>query len=207
MTSLAARSPPPPPLPPLLASAGLPAEGRAAAQQPELSEADYLAEVLGSTTKLSQTEIDEELAAKARALGVSPSRPSSSSRLEPAYMSSALPQATPGAGRHARSESAASVGSVASRVAQYPRKAMSMETPAAGALSSKRSKSLTFSHYDKYLTQVDPVPQQPKSQPEERPSPSEPTSNRRLSIASIKKTLRRSMQWKPRSASTAGNTR
>lgn len=128
---------------------------------PELSDAHYLAAVLGLPADKAETHLEDELLARAHAVGISASLPSSAA--DKRNTSSALSASTI-ATYQDRVFSAASDGSASS----FPTPHSSIFGPPSPALgptdsSSKPSpKFFSFVQYEKYLTHLNPNLDQPK---------------------------------------------
>ncbi|KAK2032978.1 IBR domain-containing protein [Colletotrichum zoysiae] len=128
----------------------------------EDDEAEYLAQVLHLAPEGSEAAIEEELFAKANALGISVSRLSHEKR----NTSSAESQTSTVATQHVRTFSTTSRNSASTTLTSHPSlHAVPVTTDTTPhSLARKRSKSLGFSQYDKYLSQIDPNIDQPKIQ-------------------------------------------
>ncbi|KAI8274003.1 hypothetical protein K4K60_010146 [Colletotrichum sp. SAR11_57] len=177
----------------------------AALPSPEDDEADYLDQVLRLSTQTTEAAIDEELVAKATALGIS------TSGLTPEN-TDAGPEsrASTVATQHVRTFSTASRNSASTTLTSHPSLNTAPFTAATAdvppnSLARKRSKSLTFSHYDKYLSQLDPNIHQPKIQKAPLPAVLDPSTHSLFSVStrrsyfSIKEGIRK-IRWKRRSA-------
>ncbi|KAJ0162512.1 putative E3 ubiquitin-protein ligase ARI5 [Colletotrichum tanaceti] len=154
------------------------APSTSALPSPEDDEAEYLAHVLcTSSSQRSEAAIEEELAARANALGISMSGLSPEKR----NTSSAESQTSTIATQHVRSFSTASRDSASTTLTSHPSlHALPIVIDAPPhSLARKRSKSLGFSQYDKYLSQIDPNIHQPKIQ-KASPSPAHDTSTHSL---------------------------
>ncbi len=141
---------------------------------PELSDADYFSEVLHQTDGQTDTDIEQALAAKAEALGVRLpiSRCSTASEQENSSGAESIdtfisPRAQ-GQG-HARTTSTSSTGTantaLTSQLSQNSYHSAVIPatlTESPGIVGRRRSRTLTFSHYEKYLSQLDPTLSQPK---------------------------------------------
>ncbi|KAH8196559.1 hypothetical protein TruAng_009287 [Truncatella angustata] len=127
---------------------------------PELAEADFLSQVFQVTPDSSAT-IVEDLIKKAASLGIAVPRSSnvfaSADTHATRNTSSADSSATSNTS-HARTASAESKCSASTTLTS----ADDYIEPAPNALTCKRSRTLAFSQYDKYLSQVDPNLGQPK---------------------------------------------
>ncbi|KAI8304826.1 hypothetical protein K4K61_005871 [Colletotrichum sp. SAR11_59] len=177
----------------------------AALPSPEDDEADYLDQVLRLSTQTTEAAIDEELVAKATALGIS------TSGLTPEN-TAAGPEsrASTVATQHVRTFSTASRDSASTTLTSHPSLNTAPFTAATAdvppnSLARKRSKSLTFSHYDKYLSQLDPNIHQPKIQKAPPPAVLDPSTHSLFSVStrrsyfSMKEGIRK-IRWKRRSA-------
>lgn len=134
--------------------------GRAAHTEP--GDADYAREVFGRTDGATEEDIEKELVAKASALGMK--LPLS------AKPSTQVPTAHPGDSQETlalpagRAASAWTNETAVSRPASHTSQ-QSGSRPATSTASTQgrtESRSLSFSQYDKYLSQVDPALDQPK---------------------------------------------
>ncbi|GKT96233.1 IBR domain-containing protein [Colletotrichum tofieldiae] len=149
---------------------------------PEDDEADYLVQVLRLSSEGSEAAIEEELVAKAKALGISTSRLSHEKR----KTSSAESQTSTIATQHVRTFSTASRDSTSTTLTSHP--SLHAVPIAADApphsLARKRSKSLGFSQYDKYLSQIDPNIDQPKIQKASPPIAHDTSTHSLFSVSS-----------------------
>src|SRR3569833_2049513 len=169
------------------AEADPPAPADGAPQPPELSEAGYLREVLHLTARQTEADVVDELIAKASALGIATaSRPS-----------------TPGKADISSADSDASASTALTSPSIHGAPALEPPSP---ALRRRRSKSLSFSQYDKYLAQVDPNLEQPKFRLEAppEPAPSLFSVSTRKSYQSIKRVLKNRVTRKKRSTPAFG---
>ncbi|KAH0430925.1 IBR domain-containing protein [Colletotrichum camelliae] len=177
----------------------------AALPSPEDDEADYLDQVLRLSTQTNEAAIDEELVAKAAALGIS------TSGLTPDTTDGGPEsRASTVATQHVRTFSTASRDSASTTLTSHPSLttapfAAATADVSPNSLARKRSKSLTFSHYDKYLSQLDPNIHQPKIQKAPPPAALDPSTHSLFSVStrrsyfSIKEGIRK-IRWKRRSA-------
>lgn len=120
----------------------------AAIPVPEISDAEYFSAVLRLLEDRNEDQIEDELVAKANTLGIS--TPTSDKRV-----TSSVESASTVATYHARTFSMLSTASGSTALSNYS----SLFGPASPELnlSSRRtSKDLNFSHYDRYLSIVDP---------------------------------------------------
>ncbi|KAI0476137.1 hypothetical protein GGR56DRAFT_641359 [Xylariaceae sp. FL0804] len=126
---------------------------------PELRDVDYLAEVLQLSVEKTEAYFNT-LVMKAADLGISTSRP-------PTAVSAADKRDTPGADSHATSDAShirtASTGSEDSTAtALTVHSSRDCHDVAAKVLAGRRSRKLSFTQYEHYLSQVDPNLNQPK---------------------------------------------
>ncbi|OHF03436.1 IBR domain-containing protein [Colletotrichum orchidophilum] len=169
---------------------------------PEDGEAEYSAQVLRLSSQRSEAIVEEELLAKATALGISTSRFSHDKR----NTSSAESQTSTIATQHVRTFSTASRGSASTTLTSHPSLnavPIAADVPPQ-SLARKRSKSLSFSQYDKYLSQIDPNMHQPKIQKTPPPIPHDTSAHSLFSVTSrrsyfsIKEGMRK-IRWKRKS--------
>jgi hypothetical protein len=166
---------------------------------PELDEASYSAAVLLLDQSTTETSLDDELAIKAGALGISISRPSTSDKRNTSSAESASTVAT----FHARTFSSASNDSGRTTLTSYSSfdASPSADTPIK-SVSRRGSKTLNFSQYEKYLAQVDPNINQPKflkgppPEPVSTTAPSLFSVSTRGSYVSFKRGLKNKMRWR-----------
>jgi len=179
----------------------------AVTRPPELSDAEYVRAVLRQPTSKTEDELDQELLAAAQKLGIDlstppiaatrPSTPSSDKRISSGTEPGAV-AVTP-ARSHARTASATSnaSGTTAAYRTTSNRSASTLPQPER-TLARKRSKSLSFSQYDRYLSQVDPNLHQPKflSHTSSR-SASDPASDTTFrSVWLLKRGLTQRLKWR-----------
>lgn len=130
---------------------------------PQLRDADYVREVLRRPDAATEADIEEELVARAAALGIELPAAERSDAQEPtthARDSADAPDL-----QHGRTVSAGSNATVADSgmTSQNSHHAAALSPSALTEASlRRRSRSLSFSQYDKYLSQVDPALDQPK---------------------------------------------
>ena len=142
-------------------------DGRA--EPPELREADYVREVLARPNGTTEADIEEELLAKAAALGIElPTSGRSSAQEQRTLEEKCL---VPCAGPQLTYEVPAGSDDVADAIGpapQVPDHAAAVATPTTataqteGSAARRRSKSPSFSQYDRYISQVDPALDQSK---------------------------------------------
>jgi hypothetical protein len=193
---------------------------------PELSDHDFLVEVLRlpADGKRTEADLDRELAERARELGISDpsSRPSTSTADDISKRNtSSAESATTATTSHGRTFSSASDGSAASTaitsqssvvVEAYNASAGNPTLAAAPTLSRRRSKSLSFSHYEKYLQQIDPNINQPKFLKEPPPDTIDTSAqslfsvSTRRSYVSIKRGIKSRMRWRKKTAPSMEET-
>ena len=182
------------------AEADPPAPADGAPQPPELSEAGYLREVLHLTARQTEADVVDELIAKASALGIATaSRPSTPGKAD----ISSADSATTSHARNSSTDSDASASTALTSPSIHGAPALEPPSP---ALRRRRSKSLSFSQYDKYLAQVDPNLEQPKFRLEAppEPAPSLFSVSTRKSYQSIKRVLKNRVTRKKRSTPAFG---
>lgn len=163
----------------------------------ELSDASYLTEVLRLPANTTETDLDRELAAKATALGISISRPSTATV----------------ATNHARTASGESNATTDTALTSHSSTSPNTNTESQGNGESAcngnpapttraRSRSLNFSQYDKYLAQIDPMLKQPKFHrlhpPPSDPAPSLFSVSTRKSYTSFKNGIKAKVRWRKR---------
>jgi hypothetical protein len=130
---------------------------------PELEDAEYVREVLGRSDGATESDIEQELVARAAALRIelpSSRRPSTQDQRIAAGRFLETPPRP-----HSRAGSARSDGTTrsirTSRTADQP---IETETPAplAEITTRRKSRPLSFSQYERFISQVDPALVQPK---------------------------------------------
>jgi len=168
---------------------------------PELNDADYFAEVLELSGK-SEEVLDQEIAKRATSLGIEvPTRPPTADKRNTSSAESSSTVAT----YHVRTFSSASRGSASTALTTHSSVIVVIPVPndTAPTLPTprRRSKTLSFSHYDKYLAQIDPNINQPKFLKE--PPPDVDVSgvslfsvSTRKSFASVKSGIKKRIKWK-----------
>ncbi|KAK4148969.1 hypothetical protein C8A00DRAFT_47328 [Chaetomidium leptoderma] len=128
---------------------------------PELGDVDYVREVLARPDCATEADIEQELVAKATALQI---ELPISGQPSPKYygVTAGEPPGTPGS-QHTRAVSTGSDGpedtGVTPPTSDPPGPAA---PPTTDALTRKRSRTVSFSQYDRYISQVDPALAQPK---------------------------------------------
>lgn len=154
----------------------------------ELDEDAYLRQVLQQTAD-GADDFFSDLLAKAESLGILISRPSTVlSRVAGPAMSGAESSLTLDTS-HARTASTGSGGSASTPLTSNSSSRGNSTFPV-GILARKRSRSLTFAQYDKYLAQVDTDFSQPRflsqSPPDSHAEPSLFSVSTRKSLTNIK---------------------
>ena len=114
---------------------------------PELSDAEYFTTVLRLLEDRSESQVEDELVAKANRLGIS--TPSDK------RVTSSVESASTVATYHARTFSMLSVGSGSTALTNYS-SLFGPPSPDLHLSSQRTSKDMNFSHYDRYLSIVDP---------------------------------------------------
>ncbi|KAK1493128.1 IBR domain-containing protein [Colletotrichum tamarilloi] len=169
---------------------------------PDDGEVEYRAQVLRLSSQRSEADVEEELVAKAAALGIPTSRFTHDKR----NTSSAESQTSTIATQHVRTFSNASRDSASTTLTSHPSLhavPLAADVPP-HSLARKRSKSLSFSQYDKYLSQIDPNIHQPKIQKASPAIPHDTTAHSLFSVTSrksyfsIKESIRK-IRWKRKS--------
>lgn len=169
---------------------------------PELRDLDYVREVLGYRDGRTEVDIDKALASKAVGLGIElplPRRPSSSAAIATANSSDAESSDHTVVSHHGRTASTSSNETTASGLTSQASNRSTVIpatlTESTNVTSRRRSKGLSFSQYEKYLSQVDPTAQhQPKflSSPSTKPEwPITPLigNGRRKSVKDIRRSI------------------
>ncbi|KAK0729911.1 hypothetical protein B0H67DRAFT_638475 [Lasiosphaeris hirsuta] len=136
----------------------------APSRPPELSDLEYFRDVFGHSSSITEADLEQVLAAKASALGVELPVPRCSITEDP--NTSAGESADTLVSHHGRTASTSSNGTtntcLTSQTSHNSTVIPAALTESANVLARKRSKSLTFSQYEKYLSQLDPTLSQPK---------------------------------------------
>jgi hypothetical protein len=131
-------------------------------RRPELDGADYVRQVLNQSDGATEVDIDQELMAKAAALGI---------ELPISRRSSTQDQRSPGSNsgdasnlQHTRTVSVGSGQHANMGPASQTSNRATADSPPTltEALDRRRPESLSFSQYDKYIEQADLVLDQPK---------------------------------------------
>jgi hypothetical protein len=125
---------------------------------PELRDADYVREVLNGSDGATEADIEQRLISKAAALGIETGRGNTQEQ----GSQDAGPLDTQRL-QGARAGSAGSDGAVGDGTTQQTSDHATATTATAEeAAARRRSRSLSFSQYEKYISQVDPALVQPK---------------------------------------------
>ncbi|KAH8886735.1 hypothetical protein GQ53DRAFT_827708 [Thozetella sp. PMI_491] len=124
---------------------------------PESDAAQYLREVLCQPEGVMEADIDQLLFQKATALGIE--LPDYRTTADMSEVSGAGMSDTEGSQHHARSSSTVSDCTVAS---ESPTSPTSPSLDGTSVLARKRSRSINFAPYDKYISEIDPNLNQPK---------------------------------------------
>lgn len=170
----------------------------------DVNEAGYLADVLLlAADKTSEDDLDDELTQRAAALGISipPVTPTSSSN-------HGADSDTTAFSSHARNTSTGSKDTADTAFSSQPSSPTldrsAHNNPNLAPSPRARSRSLTFSQYDKYLAQVEPNLHQPKFLKQFSPPtddiPSLFSIGTRKSVMSIKNGIKAKVRWKKRSS-------
>ncbi|KAK4218824.1 hypothetical protein QBC37DRAFT_179111 [Rhypophila decipiens] len=165
---------------------------------PELSEADYVREVLGSRDGSGEADMHEALVAKAASLQIElplPGRPPTANAPN-ASDSEFADTVVSQHGRTASTSSRETTGSGLTSQTSYRSTVIPATlTESTNVTSRRRSKGLSFSQYEKYLSQVDPTANLPKflNQPTTKPEWPIPAAliatGRKTSVREIKRTI------------------
>ncbi|KAJ2901907.1 IBR domain-containing protein [Zalerion maritima] len=175
---------------------------------PEIDDLTYWAEVLHLEGDSTEGDIDHQLQDRAQSLGISLNRCESPEQnpLNSGALSS-FTISTPA--QHARTNSSTSNNSASTALTTHS--SMAISTPATvpstantittPPLTKKRSKSLSFSQYEKYLAELDPNINQPKNQ---APRPNTGDSSHGIfnpkSYKSFKHGIKTKVGWKKRAS-------
>jgi hypothetical protein len=136
-----------------------PVDGRAVPT--ELGDVDYAREVFGRTDGATEADIERELMAKASALGMNLSISGGPDTQDPRTPAGGLDDTL--ALLHGRTVSTGSNGTAVSRIESHTSHlSATMPATLTEGQGRRRSRSLSFSQYDKYLSQIDPALDQPK---------------------------------------------
>jgi hypothetical protein len=129
---------------------------------PELREDDYVHEVLARPDGTTEADVEQELMLKAAALGIE-LPPSAGSNLQEQETRGGESADTHSDAQPARLMSAGSDGTADTEEGS-PTSDHAIENPArpTDGSSRRRSRSLSFSQYDRYISQVDPALDQSK---------------------------------------------
>lgn len=178
----------------------------------ELNDVDYLIEVLQTDNTSSEEEIAQELIQKAAALGIS------TTPVTPIVATNRSADSdTTTFSTHARNTSTGSNDTTDTALSSHPSSPTNVHFPASvdGNLAASpraRPRSLNFSHYEKYLAQVEPNLNQPKFL-KQSPPPTDDLSglfsiNTRKSVINIKNGIKAKVQvrWKKRSSMSNATT-
>lgn len=145
---------------------------------PELSDADYFTSVLQLPEDRTESQIEDDLVEKASALGISIATPDK-------RVTSSVESASTVATYHARTFSMLSIGSDSTALTNYS-SLFGPSSPDPSVPSRRASKELNFSHYDRYLSIIDPHHTQHKSL--KKPAPPD-ASSQSIFSGKTKKTL------------------
>jgi len=174
---------------------------------PELAELAYCREVLQLAVDKSEAMAEGELLARATALGLPPSQVPAAEKRNTSSAESNSTVAT----SHVRTFSNASNGSASTVLTAHSSifdSPIPHTTASAVIAPRRRSKSLAFSHYDKYLQHIDPNINQPKFLKEPPPEPADTSGqsvfsvSTRKSYLSIKRGIKNSMRWRRKKSAT-----
>ena len=170
---------------------------------PEISDASYFVEVLRLPSYRTETHYDDELDAKANALGLPLPGPASTGKRNTSSAQSASTIATT---FHARTFSTDSNGSASTALTTQSSIFGPPEPEHAPSESNsgRGTKSISFAQYDRYLSQLAPNLDQPKF---DKPQPPPDSSTRSLfsvrtrkSLLSVKSGIKNKMRWRKKDA-------
>jgi hypothetical protein len=186
--------------PSLLPSAAAHGLADAKSRLPELSDAEYLREVLNQTNgTTTEEDVFQQLAERASSLSIDipPELTPSSNTQKPSTTSGAPQSAATVASQHARTASTGSNGTASTGLTSHHSTVIPATlTEPTKAVARPRSKTLGFSLYDKYLSQAGPALNQPKL-PIPRPIP-HPTGRQDRSttrrMSNVRMTARRTLR-------------
>lgn len=173
----------------------------AVTRPPELVDPAYVQEVLGEPEGRTEQDIDVALAARAAELGVEMEALNSRTSTDEGPKTGSIETSPSVAPRRARSVSTASIRSTSTDLTSQN----SISLPATLSESSprlmrRRSKGLSFSQYDKYLSQVEPNLTQPKFLPQCPTKPERPLSvfsmTSKISVKDLKRGIAIKLRWK-----------
>lgn len=167
----------------------------------DLDDAAYLSQVLRLPADQTEAQLDQELEAKARKHGIPTTRHSQNGS-DKRYTSSAESAST-GRTPHTRTFSTASNNSTCTALTTHS----SIFAPSSPKLSAAKSKdgrpvkNINFTHYEKYLAQVDKNLDQPKFRkaavaPPETSSKSLFSVSTTRSLFSIRSGVKNKMRWR-----------
>ncbi|KAI6780020.1 putative E3 ubiquitin-protein ligase-like protein [Emericellopsis cladophorae] len=168
------------------------------AEMPELSDAAYYNQVLRLPIEKSEDHIDDELVARAQALGITTTL---SSPADKRYTSSAESASSTAPTYHARTFSTGSSDSTGTALTE--RSSLSKpDTILAPERNETARRTLNFAHYDKYLAQLGNNLDQPKFRKQavvDTSSKSLFSVSTKRSLASVKSNIKNRMRWRRRS--------
>lgn len=182
-------------------STSLVERNRGASGTVDLDDAAYLSQVLRLPVDKSESQLDDELEARARQHGITISHSTSDKRYTSSAESASTTQ-TP----HTRTFSTASNNSASTTLTAHS----SIFAPSSPKLyptkgkDGRSNKNLNFSHYERYLAQVDKNLDQPKFRkaavaPPETSSKSLFSVSTKRSLFSIKSGMKNKMKWRRKS--------
>jgi hypothetical protein len=176
---------------------------RGSSGKPNLDDAEYVARVLGLAVGKTESQLDDELDARAQKYGI-PTTPLFQNVTDKRYTSSAESASTTQT-PHTRTFSTASNTSASTALTSHS----SLFAPASSKVASKGkdgrpTKNLNFSQYEKYLSQVDKNLDQPKFRravvaPPEVSARSLFSVSTKRSLFSIKSGVKNKLRWRRQS--------
>lgn len=164
------------------------ADANTGATAPELNDSDYFITVLHLTDGRTENQIEDDLVSKANALGIS-SAPVADRRITSSVESASTVY-------NARTFSMLSGGSTSTALTTHS-SLFGPPTPDPALSSGRLSKDLSFAHYDRYLSVIDPHHNHPKTTNESPPANSSPSifsGKTRRSLFSVKSGFK--LRWK-----------
>lgn len=177
--------------------------------QLEPGESDYCREVLQLPAGKTEAMAEEELVARANALGISTPQPLTDEKRNTSSAESSSTVIT----FHVRTFSSASNDSASTDLTTHSSILDGPSPPIrAPAGLRRRSKSMSFSQYDKYLANIDPNINQPKFVKEPSPDRMDASAQSLFSVStkrslfSIKRGIKSRIRWRKKSAPSANVT-
>jgi hypothetical protein len=185
-----------------------------AGRPPELIDLDYFREVLRLPDSATEADIEEKLITKAGELGIQLPVSRCSTTEEP--NGSGDESARTVVSNHGRTASTSSNGSATTGLTSqtsHPSTVIpaTLTETTNLVVTRRRSKSLTFSHYEKYLSHLDPALSQPKflgqhaARSERSRNGMLSADKRRLVVKDLKRTITRRLRKRKQSSSSSSS--